>query len=105
MLAIVVILAFVAPGVLGTVQELIKRAGVRVATGVGIVLLTLVYFSLFLPASLWLRLIRTDTLNRSFPGGRTSNWVDRIGYGTDKVLYTKPYSRPHSAERSGGSGK
>jgi hypothetical protein len=92
---VVVVLAVVAPGALHTLQELINRLVKWFATTLGLVLLTLVYFTVFCPGALWLRLRSIDVLNRSFPSGGQSNWIDRVGYGTEKLLYEKPYTRPH----------
>ena len=92
---VVVVLAYAAPGALHTLQELGRRLGAWVATMVGLVLLTLVYFAVFFPGALWLRLRGIDVLNRTFPSQGKSNWIDRIDYGTDNVLYEKPYTRPH----------
>jgi hypothetical protein len=105
LLAVTLVLALIAPSALATFQELLRRGGVRVATAVGVVLLTLVYFLVFVPGAIWLRLLRIDKLNRSFPGDRASNWINRVGYGADNGLYSKPYTRPHAFDRAGGSGK
>jgi hypothetical protein len=91
---IVLMLALFAPGPLQTLQQAIERLVSWLATGLGLVLLTLVYFSVFLGGALWLKLWRIDPLNRKFGGG-ASNWIDRTDYGTDVTLYSKLYSRPH----------
>jgi hypothetical protein len=93
--AVVLVLAVVAPGALHTLQELIERLVGWFASTLGLVLLTVVYFTVFLPGALWLRLRRVDLLNRAFPGRGKSNWIERIDYGTDNLLYQKPYTRPH----------
>ncbi len=93
--SVLVLLAVVAPAVLATLQELAERISVRLASGIGVVILTLVYYSLFLAGSLWLRLRGRDPLDRRFPGDGSSNWIERQGYGDDPALYTKPYTHPH----------
>jgi succinate dehydrogenase/fumarate reductase cytochrome b subunit len=97
---LVLTLALVMPAPLQTLQELVRRAGAALGSGIGLVLLTLLYFSLFLPVSLGLRLFRVDVLNRNFPSSGKSNWIDRVGHGTDKRLYTKLYTRPHASDQS-----
>jgi hypothetical protein len=97
---VIATLALAAPGVLHTIQEMGKRAGVWVGNGIGVLLLTIVYFTLFVPGSLLLRIARIDLFNRRFPTRGTSNWLDRINYGDDKLLYKKSYSRPHTADGS-----
>jgi hypothetical protein len=90
---VVLLLALFAPGPLETLQTGIERLVSWLATGLGLVLLSLVYFSIFLGGALWLKLWRIDPLNRKF--GLGSNWIDRTDYGTDVTLYSKLYSRPH----------
>ena len=97
MTGVVLILAFVAPGALHTLQQAAARFTAWVSSGIGLGLLTVLYFSIFLAGALWLRLRSIDVLNRSFPSRGKSNWIDRIDYGTDKLLYKKPYTRPHAA--------
>jgi len=92
---VVVALAIVAPAALHTLQELVRRLGGWIASTLGLVLLTVVYFLVFFPGALLLRLRRIDLLNRAFPSQGKSNWIERVGYGTDKLLYHKPYTRPH----------
>jgi hypothetical protein len=92
---VVLVLAFAAPSALHTLQELIERLVGWIASMLGLVLLTLVYFTVFFPAALWLRLRRVDLLNRAFPSRGKSNWIERVDYGTDNLLYEKPYTRPH----------
>ncbi len=99
MAGLLLILAIVAPGVLQTLQELGIRLGSVVGTGIGVVTLTLVYCSVFSLGSLWLRLRSVDPLQRRFPG-EGSNWIDRVGFGTEKSLYAKPYSHPHGDRQS-----
>jgi hypothetical protein len=91
-----VLLAAVAPAVLATLQELTKRVGARLASGIGIAILTLMYYSLFPAGSLWLRLRGQDPLDRGFPGDGSSNWIERQGYSADPELYAKPYTHPHA---------
>lgn len=93
-------LALVAKGPLHTLQTGIERLVSWLATGLGLALLTVVYFSVFLGGALWLKLLRIDPLNRGFPNRNGSNWIDRLGYGTDNSLYSKLYSRPHGDPRS-----
>jgi len=93
-------LALAAPDLLGRFQETGKKAGVWVGNGIGAFLLTLVYFLLFVPGGLLLRVARIDPLNRRFPARGKTNWIDRINYGDDKLLYRKSFSRPHTADRS-----
>jgi hypothetical protein len=102
MACVVLLMALFAPGPLHTLQTGIERLVRWLATGLGLVLLTIVYFSVFLGGAIWLKLLRVDMLNRSFPGRGRSNWIDRIGYGTDKALYSKLYSRPHGDVKSEG---
>ncbi len=99
---VVLVLALVAPGPLHTLQTGIERLVSWLATGLGLALLTVVYFSVFLAGAVWLRLLRIDPLNRSFPSRAGSNWIDRVGYGTDNALYSKLYSRPHGDPGSKG---
>jgi hypothetical protein len=101
--ALVLLLSVVAPGALHTLQELVGRAGARLSSALGVVVLTVVYVLVFVPGALWLRLLGQDPLNRRFPGEAKSNWIDRSGYGQEKSLYTKPYSRPHTGGRGKGS--
>jgi hypothetical protein len=101
--AVVLILAFLAPAVLETLQQAAARIASWVSSGIGLCLLTVLYFSIFLAGSVLLRLRSIDLLNRSFPSRGKSNWIDRIGYGKDKLLYKKPYTRPHFARDSKGS--
>lgn len=103
MAGLLVALAIFAPAILRTLQDLGIRLGSIVGTAIGVVSLTLVYWSVFLLGSLWLRLRRVDPLNRPFPGDGGSNWIDRVGFGTDKALYSKPYTHPHGERRSKGS--
>jgi len=105
MAGLLLALAIFAPAVLKTLQDLGSRFGSLVGTGIGMVSLTLAYWSVFLLGSLWLRLRGVDPLNRPFPGDGTSNWIDRVGFGADKALYSKPYSHPHGERRSKGSGR
>jgi hypothetical protein len=100
---LVLLLALVSPGTLHTLQEAVNRAGAWVATGIGLGLLTIVYFTVFWLGALWLKLLRIDPLNRAFPGDGGSNWIDRVGYGKDKLIYGKPYTLPHAAPRSKGT--
>jgi hypothetical protein len=67
-------LALFSPSALHTFQEMGKRVGGWVGTGIGIVLLTLVYFTVFLPANLLLRIARVDLLDRRFPTGGRMKW-------------------------------
>ena len=90
-------LALVAPDWLYRFQQMGKRAGLWVGNGIGVFLLTIVYFSLFVPGGLLLRIVRIDLLNRNFPTRGKTNWRDRINYGEDKLLYKKLYTRPHTA--------
>ena len=92
------LLALFAPGPLHTLQTAIERLVTWLATGLGLALLTLIYFTVFLGGALWLRLRSIDPLNRTFPGRSRSNWIERTGYGTDDALYSKLYSRPHGEE-------
>ena len=95
MACVVLLMALFAPGPLHTLQTGIERLVSWLATGLGLVLLTIVYFSVFLSGAVWLKLLRVDPRNRAFPGRGRSNWIDRTGYGTDKALYSQLYSRPH----------
>ncbi len=97
---VVTTLALAAPNVLHTFQEMGKRTGVWVGNAIGVCLLTLVYFALFVPGGLLLRIARIDLLNRRFPTRERSNWLDRANYGEDKLLYKKSYTRPHTADES-----
>lgn len=100
-----VALAIVAPAASQTLQELGARLGRRVGTVLGVIMLTLVYYSVFLGGGLWLRIRRIDPLKRRFPTHSRSNWVDRVGFGADPTLYGKQYTRPHGrgeARRSSG---
>lgn len=100
-----VTLALVAPGPFHTFQEIGRRAGVWVGTGIGMFLLTLVYLLVFVPGGLLLRIAHIDPLNRRFPTRGKTNWLDRINYGEDKLLYRKSYTRPHTADRSNKGAK
>lgn len=93
-------LALAAPSLLHRFQAMGKRVGLWVGTGIGILFLTAVYFTLFVPASLLLRIARIDLLNRRFPTQEQTNWLDRVNYGEDTLLYRKLYTRPHTAGRS-----
>ena len=97
---VVVTLALVAPDRLYRIQQMGKRAGLWVGNGIGVFLLTVVYFVLFVPGGLLLRIARIDLLNRRFPTRGKTNWRDRINYGEDKLLYKKLYTRPHAANGS-----
>jgi hypothetical protein len=103
MAGLLVTLATLAPSVFQTLQELGTRFGALVGSAIGVVSLTLIYCSVFLLGSLWLRLRGIDPLNRLFPGDGGSNWIDRMGFGTDKTLYSKPYTHPHGDRRARGS--
>lgn len=94
-----VLLGVVAPSVQRTIVEAGIRLGQLVATGFGIVLLSLVYLSVFTAGATWLRIRGIDPLNRSFPRNGVSNWIERQGYGIEKTLYSKQYSHPHGAPR------
>jgi hypothetical protein len=100
MAAVVLVLSLAAPDTLATLQGLVARAGTKLSSALGIVTLTIVYLLVFVPGALWLKIWRIDPLNRRFPGQKGSNWIHRVGYGKDKGLYAKPYSRPHHAGRS-----
>jgi hypothetical protein len=102
--SLVLLMALFAPSALKTFQELVKRAGVWVGTAIGVVLLTLVYFVIFVPSALCLRLLGIDFMSREFPGKGSSNWIERVDYGKDKLLYAKPYTRPHAGEPPRGAG-
>ena len=90
------LLAVTAPDVLATLQQALERGVGWVATGLGLVLLTLVYLTVFVPGGLWLRLRGVDWLNRALPTDGRSNWVERVGHGEDPDLYHKQYTRPHA---------
>jgi len=102
-LVVLGVLALAAPGVFQTLQEALGRAGAWFGTGLGLALLTVLYYSVFLLGALWLRIRRIDALNRSFPERGVSNWIDRVGYGADGALYSKQYTRPHAGNRSRGA--
>ncbi|MBN1653184.1 MAG: hypothetical protein JXA30_05350 [Deltaproteobacteria bacterium] len=89
-------LALAAPNALHTFQEIGKRAGAWVGTIIGLCLLTVVYFAIFFPGGLLLRALRIDLLDRGFPTRGKTNWLDRINYGQDPLLYRKSYTRPHA---------
>jgi hypothetical protein len=103
MAGLLVTLAIFAPSVFRTLQDLGSRFSALVGSAIGVVSLTLIYCSIFLLGSLWLRLRGIDPLNRLFPGDGRSNWIDRMGFGTDKALYSKPYTHPHGERRAKGS--
>jgi hypothetical protein len=91
------LMAIVAPGPLHTLRAAIDRLFVWIGTGLGVVLLTLIYYTIFVPASFWLRIRGKDELKRVFPTGGVTNWIDRVGHGDDKNMYKKLYTRPHAA--------
>ena len=91
------LMAIFAPGPLHTLRAAIDRLFVWIGTGLGVVLLTVIYYTIFVPASLWLRLRGKDELKRVFPTGGVTNWIERVGHGDDKAIYTKLYTRPHAA--------
>lgn len=95
--AFLAVLAVVAPGVVETLDRASVRLGRAIGTGVGAVVLTLIYHSVFLAGGAWLRLRGGDPLHRRFPVGGTSNWVEREGFGVDRTLYAKQWTRPHGS--------
>jgi hypothetical protein len=92
-----VLMALFAPGPLHTLRAAIDRLFVWLGTALGVVLLTIIYYTIFVPASLWLRMRGKDELKRVFPTGGVTNWIDRVGHADDKDMYKKLYTRPHAA--------
>lgn len=90
-------LAVLAPSAYQTIQELMVRLGALVSTGIGAVLLTLVYFTVFAAGSGYLRLRGKDPLDRKTDAGRMTNWIDRDLQPAPST-YAKQYSLPHHSE-------
>jgi hypothetical protein len=55
------------------------------------IILTLLYYLALAPAGLIARLFGKDLLDRRFPGGRSSYWVDSQKYEDTIERYSKPY--------------
>lgn len=94
-----------APSVLNTVNAFVQFLGKLVSTAIGIVLLSAIYYTIFLFGRLLLLVRGTDPLNRRFPSNSPTNWNDRTNYDGDRTIYRKMYSRPHAASGSGSHKK
>lgn len=97
------LLGLFAPSVHETLLDLVDRLARAVGNVLGIILLSSVYFTLFVLGACWLRITRIDPLNRKFPGDGETNWIDRAHYGAGPIAYTKQYSQPHG-QRGGKAG-
>jgi hypothetical protein len=89
-------LAVLAPSIHATLDALIARAVARIMSGIGLAILVLVYGLIFVPGRLLLRLRRVDPMNRRFPAGGRSNWIERTDRQGDPEMYTRQYTRPHA---------
>jgi hypothetical protein len=97
---LLLLLGLFAPSVQNTLLELGEQLAKVLVTALSALLLTLLYYTLFLAGSLWLRIRSVDPLNRRVPRNGQSNWLDRVGHGADKALYQKQFSAPHSQRGS-----
>jgi hypothetical protein len=93
--AFLLALARLSPSVYETSQALVTHLASRATTGIGLVVLSLVYLVVFVPGRIYLRLRGRDPMNRGFPAAGVTNWHTRVGYGADSKLYAKPYSHAH----------
>jgi len=93
--ALLAVLAVAAPGVVETLDRASARLGRALGTAIGAAVLTLIYHTVLLAGGAWLRVRRRDPLDRRFPIGGRSNWIERAGFGTERQLYAKQWTRPH----------
>jgi len=91
-------LFLVAPSIHATLDSLVARAASRVTSAIGLAILVLVYGLIFVPGRLLLRVRKVDPMNRRFPGGGRSNWVERTDLQGDVLMYSRQYTRPHAGE-------
>lgn len=97
MMLLVLILSVAAPSTLHTFQQMIDKLGGLIGSGLGLVALTIVYYLVFFPGAVLNRLFGQDPLERRFPQPGKSNWIHRVGYGTDPSIYEKLFTRPHGS--------
>jgi hypothetical protein len=80
----------IAPAILGPVE----RGWMRMAAVMGHVntriILSLLYFALFVPFGFVLRRFR-DPLDRSLADGRDSNWIKRVPEPADRARYQQQF--------------
>lgn len=102
---LVVLLWLVAPSVLAVILEAVVWLGRLLGHAVGVAGLTVVFYTVFLAGSLWLRLTGRDPLSRAFPDDSATFWTPRAGHPPEPDIYRKPYSLPHAAEPVEGEGR
>lgn len=67
------------------------RFGLLLHRVVSPLVLGLIYFGLFTPVALGMRLFKRDALHRKFEPGKSSYWVDRAPPGPDAESFTRQF--------------
>jgi len=90
---VVLVAAVVSPGwAYKGIEKAVGRFAVWVGTGVTVLLLTPIYFLVFMPFRFLFRTGTRDRLLREFPGGADSYWVQRSGKSVDPEYYRRQFS-------------